>query len=52
MLAWEDADGKVWLTWNDAEWIAQRHGLGAPSAAAVAAIAAGMQKVAAAAIAR
>jgi uncharacterized protein (DUF302 family) len=46
MLAWEDAGGKVWLTWNDAEWIAQRHGLGVASAAAVAAIATAMQKIA------
>ena len=41
-LAWEDADGRVWLTYNDAAWIAQRHGLGAQSQAAVEAIAAGM----------
>ena len=26
-LVWEDADGSVWLTYNDAEWVAQRHGL-------------------------
>ncbi len=25
-LVWEDADGKVWLTYNDPGWIAQRHG--------------------------
>ena len=25
-LAWEDADGKVWLSYNDPGWIAQRHG--------------------------
>jgi uncharacterized protein (DUF302 family) len=41
-LAWEDADGKVWLTCTDAAWIAKRHGLGAASAQAVAAIAAGV----------
>src|SRR5579862_2987657 len=40
-LAWQDADGKVWLTTNDAAWIAKRHGLGAASAEAVKAIAAG-----------
>lgn len=34
-LIWEDADGKVWLTYNDPDWIAQRHGLGAASAPAV-----------------
>lgn len=34
-LVWEDADGKTWLTFNRASWIAQRHGLGSASAAAV-----------------
>jgi uncharacterized protein (DUF302 family) len=41
-LAWEDADGEVWLTCNEAAWIAGRHGLGSTSAQAVAAIAAGL----------
>jgi uncharacterized protein (DUF302 family) len=44
-LAWEDADGKVWLTYNEASWIARRHGLGATSSTAVTAIAAGLEKV-------
>jgi uncharacterized protein (DUF302 family) len=34
-LVSEDADGKAWLTYNDPAWIAERHGLGAASAAAV-----------------
>jgi uncharacterized protein (DUF302 family) len=51
-LAWEDPDGKVWLTYNEATWIAQRHGLGAASAAAVTAIAAGLEKVTKAAAAK
>jgi uncharacterized protein (DUF302 family) len=25
-LVWEDADGKVWLSYNEPAWIAQRHG--------------------------
>ena len=25
-LVWEDPGGKVWLTYNEAAWIAQRHG--------------------------
>ena len=25
-LAWEDAAGKVWLSYNDPAWLAQRHG--------------------------
>jgi uncharacterized protein (DUF302 family) len=31
-LAWEDEAGQVWLTYNDTEWLAQRHGLGPKSA--------------------
>jgi uncharacterized protein (DUF302 family) len=45
-LAWEDAAGAVWLTYNDPRWLAGRHGLGAASAVAVAAIEAGMAAVA------
>jgi uncharacterized protein (DUF302 family) len=26
-LAWEDADGKVWLSYNEPAWLAARHGL-------------------------
>jgi len=37
-LAWQDADGKVWLGYNTAAWLAQRHQLGAKSAVAVAAL--------------
>src|SRR5436305_1614647 len=44
-LAWEDEQGKVWLSYNDAQWLAERHDLGDTSRDAVAAIAAGMQKV-------
>jgi uncharacterized protein (DUF302 family) len=38
-LVWEDADGKAWFAYNDPAWIAERHGLGAASAAAVKAMA-------------
>ncbi|MER8418057.1 DUF302 domain-containing protein [Mesorhizobium sp. M0166] len=48
-LAWEDEQGKVWLSYNDAHRLAERHGLGDSSRNAVAAIAAGMDKVIAAA---
>jgi len=34
-LVWEDADGNVWLSYNDPAWAAQRHRLGAASAPAV-----------------
>jgi uncharacterized protein (DUF302 family) len=33
-LVWQDVDGKVWLSYNDPTWIAQRHRLGATSAGA------------------
>jgi uncharacterized protein (DUF302 family) len=38
-LIWEDAGGQAWLSYNDPAWIAERHGLGAASAAAVKAMA-------------
>ena len=46
-LAWEDAEGKVWLTCNDARWLMERHGLGPQSVDAVDAIAAGLSWLAA-----
>lgn len=27
-LVWQDADGKVWITYNDPSWLAARHRLG------------------------
>ena len=42
VLAWEDAEGAVWLTYNDLAWLARRHGLGAESGASVAALSAAM----------
>jgi uncharacterized protein (DUF302 family) len=44
-LAWEDAEGGVWLTAPDAHALAARHGLGKASAAAVDAIAAGLDRL-------
>jgi uncharacterized protein (DUF302 family) len=35
-LVWEDAQGQVWLGYNDPAWLAQRHGV--PDCAAAAAI--------------
>ncbi|HEY2540279.1 MAG TPA: DUF302 domain-containing protein [Stellaceae bacterium] len=46
-LVWEDAAGKVWLSYNDPGWLAQRHGLGAEVAQPVAALAAMLAAVAA-----
>ena len=28
VLSWQDAGGKVWLTYNDPSWLARRHRLG------------------------
>jgi len=34
-LVWEDSEKKAWLTYNDSNWIAQRHALGPGTAPAV-----------------
>ena len=44
-LVFEDADGKVWLAYNDPHWIAQRHKLGGDTDAAVKAMAAALDAV-------
>jgi uncharacterized protein (DUF302 family) len=44
-LAWQDQDGQVWLTYNSAAWLAERHGLGAESETSVKAIAAGLTQL-------
>ncbi len=41
-LAFQDADGQVWLTYNDPTWVAERHRLGSESAAAVQAMSNGL----------
>lgn len=44
-LAWEDEAGKVWLTYNEAAWLATRHELGAQSQDAIKAIASGLARL-------
>lgn len=44
-LAWQDHDGKVWLTYNRGSWLADRHGLGAKSQTAVTAIDKGLTQL-------
>ena len=44
-LAWQDQDGKVWLTYNRGSWLADRHGPGAESQTAVKAIEAGLTQL-------
>jgi uncharacterized protein (DUF302 family) len=34
-LVWRDASGTTWLSYNDPAWLAERHGLGGDTAAAV-----------------
>jgi uncharacterized protein (DUF302 family) len=46
-LVSEDAAGKVWLSYNDPRWLAQRHGLGAAAAQTVDAMAAALDAIAA-----
>jgi uncharacterized protein (DUF302 family) len=48
-LAWEDEAGMVWLTYNNAGWLAARHQLGATSERAVEAIRSGMAELTSAA---
>jgi len=38
VLAWQGADGKVWLTYNDVSWLARRHHLDPSTDANVAAL--------------
>jgi uncharacterized protein (DUF302 family) len=49
VLSWEDAAGKVWLSFNDLGWLAQRHQLGAEAGAAVGALGRGLAALVAAA---
>jgi uncharacterized protein (DUF302 family) len=48
-LAWTDENGQTWLSYNDPEWIASRHGLGQASAGAVQSMRGGLAKLASAA---
>ena len=49
ILAWEDEHGAVWLTYNDAGWIGERHELTEQSAGVLNSIGDGMALVSAAA---
>jgi uncharacterized protein (DUF302 family) len=46
---WEDAEGKVWLTYNDPSWLARRHRLGPDTDASVNALATALANLAKAA---
>jgi uncharacterized protein (DUF302 family) len=46
-LAWEDAAGKTWLSYNDPAWIATRHALSPETAKVIEALSAGLKGAAA-----
>jgi uncharacterized protein (DUF302 family) len=48
-LVWQEASGKTWVSYNDPQWIAKRHGLGRESQKTVTAMAALLEAVAKAA---
>ena len=45
-LAWEDATGKTWLSYNEPAWLATRHGLGEAANHVVKALAAAIRALA------
>ena len=45
-LVWQVANGKVWLSYNEPSWLAQRHGLAAETQATVDAMVAGLGNLA------
>ncbi|MFI4865685.1 MAG: DUF302 domain-containing protein [Steroidobacterales bacterium] len=49
ILGWQDEGGKVWLTYNDPHWLAQRHRLDATTKASVGALASLLANLASAA---
>jgi uncharacterized protein (DUF302 family) len=50
-LVWQDAAGQTWLSYNDPAWIANRHGLGGATEAAIGNMTAALDAVAKAATA-
>ncbi len=46
VLAWEDADSTVWVTYNDLAWLAARHELGEDAAETVRGLAQALAKLA------
>jgi uncharacterized protein (DUF302 family) len=45
VLAWQDAAGKVWLTYSGIAWLAHRHRLGPETAGAVTALTTSLAKL-------
>lgn len=49
VLVWQDATGDTWLSYNDPDWLARRHGLGGETESAVGALAGALAALAKAA---
>ena len=47
VLVWQDGAGDTWLSYNDPQWIAKRHGLGQQDEATVSAMSAALGALAA-----
>ena len=47
VLVWQDAAGDTWLSYNDPQWIAKRHGLGQQDEVTVSAMSAALGALAA-----
>jgi uncharacterized protein (DUF302 family) len=47
VLVWQDAAGDTWLSYNDPQWIAKRHGLGQSDEATTSAMSAALGALAA-----
>ena len=45
-LVWQDAQGATWLSYNDPAYLADRHGVGEPSKAVVAALTGALHAIA------
>jgi uncharacterized protein (DUF302 family) len=50
-LVWQDASGATWLSYNDPNWLAKRHGLGSEAEAPLKAMSGALSGIAAAATA-
>jgi len=46
VLVWQDASGTTWLSYNDPNWIAKRHGLDSEARASVSALTAALTQMA------
>ena len=51
-LVWQDVAGATWLSYNDPDWLAERHGLSPKPAAALNALSAALKAVATTATAK